>query len=87
MTDPATTSQDPFAVAAHHEREERRRRRRQAQRTGVLVHLAVFVAVQLLLFAVWYVSDSDTPWFLFPLFGGGAGLAAHVVTARSAGAR
>jgi len=87
MTDPATTSQDPFAVAAHHEREERRRRRRQAQRTGVLVHLVVFVAVQLLLFAVWYVSDSHTPWFLFPLFGWGAGLAAHVVTARSASAR
>jgi hypothetical protein len=87
MTDPATSSQDPFAAAAQQERDERHRRRRQALRTGVLVHVAVFVAIQLLLVAVWYISDSDSPWFLFPLFGWGAGLAAHVVTARSTAAR
>lgn len=86
MTDPLAP-QDPFAAAAAQERDERSRRRQQALRTGVMVHVAVFVAVQLLLVTVWAVSDSDTPWFLFPLFGWGAGLAAHVVTARSAATR
>lgn len=86
MTDPAT-SQDPFAVAAQRERDDRQRRRLQILRTGVQVHVAVFVAIQLLLVAVWYASDSDTPWFLFPLFGWGAGLAAHLVATRSAAAR
>lgn len=86
MTDP-TTSQDPFAVASQRERDDRQRRRIQSLRTGVQVHIAVFVAIQLLLVAVWYTSDSDTPWFLFPLFGWGAGLMAHVFAARSAAAR
>ncbi len=49
------------------------------------MHAAVFVAVQLLLVVVWADGDGDAgPWFLYPLLGWGAGLAAHVVAVRSA---
>jgi hypothetical protein len=46
----------------------------------------VFVAVQLLLVAIWALSwatEGDSyPWFIFPLFGWGIGLAAHYAAVR-----
>lgn len=66
---------DAFERAAQRERVD-------YKRLGFRVHLAVFLAVQALLFATWALtSRSDEgfgfPWFLFPLFGWGIGLAAH----------
>lgn len=46
-------------------------------RDGFLVHAAVYVAVNLLLFVIWAVTDRGHPWFVYPLLGWGIGLAAH----------
>lgn len=51
-------------------------------RLGFRIHLAVYVAVQLLLIATWGLTSSfgsglPFPWFAFPLLGWGIGLAAH----------
>ena len=66
---------DAFERAAQRERVD-------YQRLGFRVHLAVYLAVQALLFATWALtSRTDAgfgfPWFLFPLLGWGIGLAAH----------
>ena len=51
------------------------------QKLGFRVHLFVYVAVQALLIATWAITsrgeEGSFPWFLFPLFGWGIGLAAH----------
>lgn len=52
------------------------------QRLGFRIHFAVYLAVQALLFATWFLTSrtddgSGFPWFVFPLLGWGIGLAAH----------
>ncbi len=44
---------------------------------GFLVHLFVYVAVNILLVAVNLVATPQSLWFFWPLLGWGAGLAAH----------
>jgi hypothetical protein len=68
---------DDFALAAFREREARQILKRRA----FYLHLAVFVAVQVMLFAVWALVGGGFPWFLFPLMGWGIGLVAHGATA------
>lgn len=68
---------DDFAQAAFREREARRILRR---RTFYL-HAAVYVAVNLMLVAVWALAGGGFPWFLFPLMGWGIGLVAHGASA------
>lgn len=70
---------DPFEQAARAERSRDQRRRREMRRTSLRIHAAVFVFVQLLLLATWAVTGADFPWFIFPLLGWGAGLAAHAM--------
>lgn len=64
---------DDFALAAFREREARQILKRRA----FYLHLAVFLAVQVMLFAIWALSGGGYPWFLFPLMGWGIGLVAH----------
>ena len=64
---------DDFALAAFREREARQILKRRA----FYLHLAVFLAVQLMLFGVWALAGGGFPWFLFPLMGWGIGLVAH----------
>ncbi len=66
---------DPFQAAARAER--RRAQQRRNMQTGLRIHVAVFVFIQLMLVTVWALSGGGYPWFLFPLLGWGAGLAAH----------
>jgi len=68
---------DEFALAAFREREARQILRRRA----FLVHLAVYVAVNLMLVGVWAVAGGGFPWFVFPLMGWGVGVVAHAATA------
>jgi hypothetical protein len=72
---------DPFERAIENHRDRRRHRRRAAVRTLFRYHLAVFVAVQVLLVVVWLMAGAGYPWFIFPLLGWGIGLAAHAVAA------
>ena len=52
-------------------------RRRAAAKLGFLIHLAVFVAVNLLLLAINRGLAPDTAWHLFPLGGWAIGLGIH----------
>ena len=68
---------DPFEQAARSERDRHRRDRRRAAEASLRIHVAVYVLIQLLLVAVWATTGAGFPWFVFPLLGWGAGLAAH----------
>ena len=68
---------DEFAQAAFREREARQILKR---RTFYL-HLAIYVAVQLMLVGIWALAGGGFPWFLFPLMGWGIGLVAHGASA------
>ena len=52
-------------------------RRRAGRKFGFLVHLTVFIAVNVLLFVVNQGTTPGFPWFAFPLAGWAIGLSAH----------
>ena len=64
---------DDFALAAFREREARQILKRRA----FYLHLAVYLAVQVMLFAIWALAGGGYPWFLFAIMGWGIGLVAH----------
>jgi len=68
---------DEFARAAFREREARQILKR---RTFYL-HLAIYLAVQVMLIAIWALAGGGFPWFLFPLMGWGIGIVAHGASA------
>jgi hypothetical protein len=67
--------------------DRRRDRVGRIQRKAILIHAAVFSIVQPLLFGVWLwnwrTGGDPYPWFVYPLLGWGAGLAAHYLAVRS----
>lgn len=73
---------DPFEQAARSERSRKQRQRQHAIRTSLRIHAAVFVFIQVLLVTVWALTGAGFPWFVFPLLGWGAGLAAHFYAAK-----
>lgn len=93
------SASDPFAravertEAAEQAQRDAKRRSTQARlesgsRTAFGIHATVFVAVNVLLIAiwamVWQLSDGTSyPWFVFVLLGWGIGLAAHWAAVRS----
>jgi len=46
-------------------------------------HFVVYIAVNLFLIAIWFVTSgiNSFPWFVFPLFGWGIGIGAHFIEA------
>jgi hypothetical protein len=82
---------DAFERAAQRAESEYRRKRRQrsvrCQRKGFRIHATVFVAVQVLLVAIWalqwQLGGTSEPWFLYALGGWGIGLAAHYAVMRN----
>ena len=81
---------DAFERAAVREEAARLERRDEgrsrAARTGFRIHLTVYIAVQLLLVAVWalqwWLGGTSHPWFVYALLGWGIGLAAHWAAVR-----
>lgn len=90
---------DPFARAVERAQASEqaqiasKRQRRQEQwssgnRTAFRTHWTVFVTANLLIFLIWLTTwqladGTSYPWFLWPLFGWGVGLAAHYAAARN----
>jgi hypothetical protein len=64
---------DDFARSAFREREARQILRRRV----FYLHVAIWAAVNVFLVIVWMLTGAGYPWFIFPLFGWGIGLAAH----------
>lgn len=54
---------------------------------GFKIHAAVYVGVNLLLIAINLLTDPQTLWFVWPLFGWGLGLLGHAAAAYYAGGR
>ena len=77
---------DAFDRAAQKEhdirRQHREQRRAREKRSGLRIHVTVYVGVQLLLVSVWALAGAGYPWFLYPLLGWGIGLAAHYAAVR-----
>jgi len=46
-------------------------------------HFVIYLAVNALLVAIWWATGGPNmfPWFIFPLFGWGIGIAAHYIEA------
>lgn len=70
---------DPFERAVAADRRRRAERRRAAEVMGFRIHLAVYLAVQVLLFVTWWLTGAGFQWFWFPLIGWGVGLAIHAI--------
>jgi len=68
---------DEFAQAAFREREARQILKR---RTFYL-HLAIYLAVNVMLIGIWALAGGGFPWFLFVVLGWGVGIVAHGASA------
>lgn len=46
-------------------------------------HLVIYIAVNMLIFVIWYITTGpgSFPWFVFPLFGWGIGIVANYIEA------
>lgn len=81
---------DAFERAAERAEAATRTRRRErcgrGQRKGFQIHATVFVVVEIMIFVIWVLQwqtgDTGYPWFIYPLLGWGAGLAAHYIAVR-----
>ena len=78
---------DAFEQAALAVQAQKQRRRLERLRTSFRIHAAVFVMIQLMLFATWAATGADFPWPVLVLLGWGAGLAAHGMAVRASAAR
>lgn len=54
---------------------------------GFYIHLGVYLAVNVLLVAIWATSGRGYPWFIYPILGWGIGLVAHAIAWRASRAR
>ena len=61
-------------------------RERAKAKLGFYIHLVVYVCVNALLFAIWYLFTSESggvPWFIYPLIGWGIAVVIHAILAFS----
>lgn len=77
------TTTDPFDRAVHRSATSARER----HQAGWRIHFAVYLAVQVLLFAIWGIvwanGGTAFPWPVFPLLGWGIGVVAHYAAVRN----
>ena len=52
-------------------------RKRVEEKKGFRIHLAVYIAVNIMLVIIWAVTGAEFPWFVFPLGGWGIGILFH----------
>ncbi len=60
-------------------------RERAEEKADFYVHFAVYLAVNVFLVVLWWAIGGGFPWFIFPLFGWGIGIAAHFAEAFTSG--
>lgn len=53
------------------------------EKVSFYTHFAIYLSVNALLIAIWWATSGPVffPWFIFPLFGWGIGIAAHFIDA------
>lgn len=55
-------------------------RKRVENRQGFIIHVLLFAAVNVALYAIWRFTGRGYPWFLWPLFGWGIGIVGHALS-------
>ena len=57
-------------------------RERARAKTGFYIHVLIYIVVNVLLFAIWYITlgPDGFPWFVLPLIGWGIAVILHAVT-------
>ena len=78
---------DPFERAVLREELESRAEQARSARDGFVIHLGVYVAVNVMLLVIWAVTGAGHPWFVYPLLGWGVGIAAHGLAVRVSASR
>lgn len=58
--------------------EELAKKRVQA-RLGFLIHLSMYLVMNIGLLGIWSWSGAGYPWFLWPMLGWGIGIVAHAI--------
>ena len=60
-------------------------RKRAKAKLGFYIHLIVYVCINVLLLAIWYITleSGGFPWFIFPLIGWGIAVVIHAIVAFS----
>ena len=81
---------DAFERAVERVEVESRRHRHdrsaRGNQKGFRIHATVFISVEVLIVVIWaaqwQLGGTSYPWFIYPLFGWGVGLAAHYAAVR-----
>ena len=55
-------------------------RKRVEARTGLAVHLSMYVVMNVGLALIWYLTGAGYPWFVWPMLGWGIGILAHAIS-------
>jgi hypothetical protein len=55
-------------------------KKRVERKKGFYVHLAIYLCVNTLLVIIWTISESDFPWFVFPLAGWSIAIILHYLS-------
>jgi hypothetical protein len=50
------------------------------QRDGFYIHLSAFIATTILLWVIWFITDTSFPWPLIPMIAWGFGIIAHGIS-------
>lgn len=61
------------------ELEEVAKKRVQA-RMGLVVHLVMYIVMNVGFVVIWWTTGRGYPWFLWPMIGWGMGIVAHVIS-------
>jgi hypothetical protein len=54
-------------------------KRRVEGRRALIMHTVMYVVVNTALVAIWAMTGSHYPWFIWPMFGWGIGIAGHAL--------
>jgi hypothetical protein len=57
-----------------------RARKRAEAKVGFYIHLTIYAAVNLMLFAIWYLTGGGFPWFLIIMLFWGIGVVANAIS-------
>lgn len=49
-------------------------------RAGFVIHVSMYLVMNVGMFVIWLLTGSGYPWFVWPLLGWGIGILAHAVT-------
>ena len=55
-------------------------KKRVQNRMGFIIHLTMYLAMNVGFIIIWYLTGRGYPWFMWPMIGWGIGIVAHAAT-------